>query len=114
MRRDDAYLLDILIAARRAIRCLEGLTRAEFEPSDLNQNAVMRPLEIIGQADRLVSQDLREAHPDIPWEQMVGMRNRLIHEYFRVSLTVQWDTVRDDLPRLVSLVAPLVPSEDAI
>jgi uncharacterized protein with HEPN domain len=111
MRRDDAYLLDILIAARKALKFLEGLTWEEFEQSELHQNAEVHLLEIIGEAARLISQETRDAHPDIPWEQMIGMRNRLIHEYFRVDLATVWDTVRNDLPRLIALVDPLVPPE---
>jgi uncharacterized protein with HEPN domain len=112
MPRDDAYLLDILIAARKALKFLEGMTWEEFEQSELHQNAVVHLLEITGEAARLISQETRDAHPDIPWEQMIGIRNRLIHEYFRVDLTTVWDTVRNDLPRLIALVDPLVPPED--
>ena len=114
MQRDDAYLLDILIAARKARKFLESMTWKEFERSELHQNAVMRPLEIIGEAARLVSQQTRDAHPEIPWEQMIGMRNRLIHEYFRVNLTTVWDTVQNDLPCLIALIEPLVPPEDEV
>ena len=112
MRRDDAYLLDILIAARKALAFVAGMSREAFERSDLHQNAVIRPLEIIGEAARLVSQQTRDAHPDIPWEQMTGMRNRLIHEYFRVDVRTVWDTLQNDLPRLITLIEPLVPPED--
>ena len=114
MQRDDAYLLDILIAARKALKFLEGMTWEEFERDDLRQNAVMRPLEIIGEAAGRVSQKTRDAHPEIPWEQMIGMRNRLVHEYFRINLATVWDTVHDDLPRLVALIEPLVPPEDEV
>ena len=114
MQRDDAYLLDILIAARKALKFLAGMTWEEFERSELHQNAVMRPLEIIGEAARRVSQQTRDAHPEIPWEQMIGLRNRLIHEYFRVNLATVWDTVQNDLPRLIALIEPLVPSEDEV
>jgi uncharacterized protein with HEPN domain len=114
MQRDDAYLLDILIAARKALEFLEGMTWDAFEQSELHQNAVIRPLEIIGEAARRVSQQTRDAHPEIPWAQMIGMRNRLIHEYFRVNLVTVWETVRNDLPSLITLIEPLVPPEDAI
>lgn len=114
MPRDDAYLLDILIAARAAIRFLEGLTWEAFEQSELHQNAVMRPLEIIGEAARRVSRDTQDAHPEIPWDQMIGMRNRLIHEYFRVNLVTVWETVQDDLPPLINLIEPLVPPEHEV
>jgi uncharacterized protein with HEPN domain len=114
MQRDDAYLLDILIAARKALEFLEGMTWDAFERSELHQNAVIRPLEIIGEAARRVSQQTRDAHPEIPWAQMIGMRNRLIHEYFRVNLVTVWETIRNDLPSLITLIEPLVPPEDAI
>jgi uncharacterized protein with HEPN domain len=71
-------------------------------------------LEIIGEAARRVSQQTRDAHPEIPWEQMIGLRNRLIHEYFRVNLATVWDTVQNDLPRLIALIEPLVPPEDEV
>ena len=112
MQRDDAYLLDILIAARKALEFLEDMTWDAFEQSELHQNAVMRPLEIIGEAARRVSQQTRDAHPEVPWAQMVGMRNRLIHEYFRVNLATVWETVQNDLPSLVVLIEPLIPPED--
>ena len=114
MRRDEAYLLDILIAARKALRFLEGMSWEEFQQSELHQNAVMQPLEIIGEAARRVSQQTRDAHPEIRWEEMIGMRNRLIHEYFRVNLKTVWDTVHNDLPSLIALIEPLVPPEDEV
>ncbi len=114
MQRDEAYLLDILIAARKALKFLEDITWEGFERSELHQHAVIRPLEIIGEAARRVSQQTRDAHPEIPWEQMIGMRNRLIHEYFRVNMTTVWETVQNDLPRLITLIEPLVPPEDKL
>ena len=80
MQRDEAYLLDILIEARKALKFIEGLTWEQFEQSELHQNAVIRPLEIIGEAARLVSTQTKDKHPDIPWKQRTGLRNRLIHE----------------------------------
>lgn len=114
MQRDDAYLLDILIAARKALKFLEGMTWEEFERSELHQNAVMRALEIIGEAARRISQQTRDAYPEIPWAQIIGLQNRLIHEYFRIDLAAVWDTVRNDLPGLTALIEPLVPPEDEI
>lgn len=114
MQRDEAYLLDILIAARKALKFLEGTTWEEFERSELHQDAVMRALEIIGEAAGRISQQTRDAHPEIPWTQMVSMRNRLIHEYFRIDLVAVWDTVHNDLPGLIALVEPLVPPEEEV
>ncbi len=112
MRRDDAYLLDILLAAQKARQFLEGMTWADFQQSELHQNAVMHPLTIIGEAAARISQGTRDAHPEIPWTMMTGMRNRLTHEYFRVNLAVVWETVQTDLTDLIAQIAPLVPPDD--
>jgi uncharacterized protein with HEPN domain len=114
MRRDEVYLLDILIAARKALKFVEGIGRNGFEENEIIQNAVMRPLEIIGEASARITKDFRKAHPEIPWMEMVGLRNRLIHEYFRIDFVAVWDTVRDDLPKLIERIEPLVPKEDEI
>jgi uncharacterized protein with HEPN domain len=114
MGRDEAYLLDILIAARKALDFLEGMSWEDFVKSELHQSAAMRPLEVIGEAARRVSRETRDAYPKIPWEQMIGMRNRLIHEYFRVNLVTVWETVQNDLPSLIERVEPLIPPEDEV
>ncbi len=112
MWRDDAYLLDILIAAKRAKEFATDLTWEEFQKSDLHQNAIMRTLEIIGEAARRVSEEFKAAHPEMPWKEMVGMRNRLIHEYFSIDVEKVWDAVQNDIPVLITLVEPLVPPEE--
>lgn len=114
MRRDDAYLLDILIAARQALKFVKGVKKSEFEDNDLLQSAVMRPLEIIGEAASKISSKMRKANPQIPWNEMVGMRNRLIHEYFRVNYEAVWDTIQRDLPALILQIEPLIPKEDEV
>lgn len=114
MRRDDAYLLDMLISAQRAARFVAGLTWEAFADSDLHQSAVIRELEILDEAAHLVSEDTRTAYPELPWQQIIGMRNRLIHEYFRVDLERVWETVLQDIPELISHLQPLVPSEEEI
>jgi uncharacterized protein with HEPN domain len=114
MRRDETYLLDILIAARKALKFVEGIDRDKFEDNEIIQNAVIRPLEIIGEASARVSKDFRKAHAEIPWQEMVGLRNRLIHEYFRIDFGAVWDTLHKDIPKLIEIIEPLVPKEDEI
>ncbi|MBI3802038.1 MAG: DUF86 domain-containing protein [Deltaproteobacteria bacterium] len=109
MWRDDAYLLDILNAARKVSQFITGATEEEFERNELLQSATMRQLGIIGEAARKVSQETRNAHSEIPWSEMIGMRNRLIHEYSRINLKRVWDTIQNDIPRLMTLIEPLVP-----
>ena len=112
MRRDETYLLDILIAARKALKFVEGVDRAEFEDNEVVQNAVLRPLEIIGEASSKISKDFRKSHKEIPWSDLIDLRNRLIHEYFRVDYSAVWDTIQKDLPRLIAQIEPLVPKEE--
>jgi uncharacterized protein with HEPN domain len=114
MRRDETYLLDILIAARKALKFVEGIDQNKFEDNEMIQNAVIRPLEIIGEASARVSKDFRKAHAEIPWREMVGLRNRLVHEYFRIDFGAVWDTIHKDLPKLIEIIEPLVPKEDEI
>ena len=68
-------------------------------------------MEIIGEAASRLSAETRAAHPPIPWREIVGMRNRLVHAYFEIDLRLVWDTVRNDLPPLIARLEPLVPPE---
>ena len=72
----------------------------------------MRALEVIGEAAGKVSGLMRDAHPEIPWSDIIGMRNRLIHEYSRVDVRKVWDTVQNDIPQLIAALEPLVPPEE--
>jgi uncharacterized protein with HEPN domain len=79
MQRDPAYLLDMLQAAQEAQRLCTGLTWEEFEKSKLHQYALVKVIEIIGEAARAVSEEAKAAHPEIPWAPIVDMRNHLVH-----------------------------------
>ena len=112
MRRDEGYLLDILIAARDARLFVSGLTRRQFDESRLHQNAVVKALEIISEAAGRISEEAQKAHPEIPWGEIIGMRNRLVHRYFEVDGEKVWDTVHHDLPPLIAMIESLVPPEE--
>lgn len=113
MRDDAAYLLDILIAARDALSFVLGLTWEQFEESRLHQNAVIKTIEIIGEAAGRLSNETKTTHAEIPWAEIIGMRHRLVHGYFEVNVRYVWDTVQRDLPPLIALIEPLVPPEEA-
>ncbi|HKI02188.1 MAG TPA: DUF86 domain-containing protein [Thermoanaerobaculia bacterium] len=112
MWRDDAYLLDILIASRKVLRYTEGFSWESFRQDERTQDAVMRNIQIIGEAARKLSEELRRDHSEIPWGEILGMRNRLVHEYGRVHVEKVWETVVDDIPALIQQVQPLVPPEE--
>ena len=111
MWRDDAYLLDILIAARKVSRYAEGFSWEGFQEDGRTQDAVMRNLQIIGEAVRKISDEFRNEHPEIPWGDILGMRNRLVHEYGRIQMEKVWETVVDDVPALIRQIEPLVPPD---
>jgi uncharacterized protein with HEPN domain len=111
MSRDSVYLLDILKAGKLALSYLMGKTKEEFLRDTQCQDAVIRRLEVIGEAAGRVSSDTTTKYPDLPWNKMVSMRNIMIHEYDDVDLTIVWDTVQNDLPSLVALLEPLIPPE---
>lgn len=109
MSRDPQYLLDIVEAAKLAVRYVAGKTQEEFLHDTLCQDAVIRRLEIIGEAARRLSPEARTSLPELTWNAMIGMRNLLIHEYDDVDLSIVWDTVRIGLPALINAIEPLVP-----
>jgi uncharacterized protein with HEPN domain len=111
MWRDDALLLDILLATRDARQFVENLDWPAFQASRLHQAAVIRCLEIMGEAAARVSAPSRATHSDIPWRLMADMRNRLIHGYDEVRLDVVWAVVQQELPRLIEVLASLVPPD---
>ncbi len=109
--RDEALLLDMLLAARDARGFVEGLDETAFLASRLHQNAAIRSLEIIGEAAGKVSTTARTAHPEIPWREITGMRHRLIHGYADVRLDIVWIVLRERLGPLVAALEPIVPRD---
>jgi len=100
----DILLREILDAITRVRDYTEGLDFDAFAASVEKQDSVIRRLEIIGEAVRGVPEDVRVKHPAVPWRDIAGARDILIHEYFRVDLEMAWDMVRKDLPLLESEV----------
>ncbi|MBE3581981.1 MAG: DUF86 domain-containing protein [Thermoanaerobacteraceae bacterium] len=87
---------------------VKGVTRDEFFEDFQLQDAVIRRLEVIGEAARQLSADLKARHHNIPWAHVIGMRNILIHEYFGVDLGLVWATVHKDLPVLRDAVLEIL------
>ncbi|MBN2020137.1 MAG: DUF86 domain-containing protein [Sedimentisphaerales bacterium] len=112
MWRDDAYMLDMLLAARKAQKFTYNVNWEQFKADDLLQNAVMHQIQIIGEAARKISQQYKDSHPEISWQGIIGMRNRLVHEYFDIIPERVWDVVQNNIPELIELVRPLVPPDE--
>jgi uncharacterized protein with HEPN domain len=111
-RNDAAYLLEMLLAAQDAARFATGLTFSQFEKSRLHQYAILKAIEVIGEAAARVSAETKQNQPDVPWSEIVGMRNRLVHGYFEVNLQRVWDTVQNELATLIDQVEQIVPRGD--
>lgn len=88
--RDAEHLQDVLMAAGLIEQFVEGVSRNDFEHDAMRESAVIRQLEVIGEAVKRVSADFRAAHPEIPWREMAGMRDILIHAYDHVNLDEVW------------------------
>jgi len=102
MRKDDAIRLrHMLDAAREALSFAQGKNRKDLSVDRMLVLSLIKSVEIVGEAASTVTQELCERHPDIPWRDIVAMRNRLIHVYFDIDLDRVWDTITDDLPRLI-------------
>ena len=108
-RHDDAVRLRHLAeAARKAVALTAGRPKAEVAADEIGQLALARLLEIVGEAAGKVSPEFRAAHPELPWAEMSGLRNRLAHAYFDVDLDVLLDVVATDLPPLIAQVEGLL------
>lgn len=110
MPGDSSYVLDMLEMARLAIRHADALTREEFDRNRLLQDGLVREIQVLGEAARKVSAELRAASPEIPWSKIVGMRNVLVHDYIEVDLDEIWRVAREDLPALIPHLERLAPS----
>ena len=110
--RDLSLLLDIVIAARDARSFVGGLDEPAFLASRLHQNAVIRSLEVIGEAANTLTPQCQAALPDISWREIIGLRHRLIHGYAEVQLDRVWTIVQNDLAPLIAALEPLIPPDE--
>jgi uncharacterized protein with HEPN domain len=99
--RDRVFIAQMAEGAEAALEFSADHTRESFASDRLVAFAVVRAIQLVGQAARGVSEPVQTANPDVPWRQMVGMRNVVVHDYADVDLDLVWKTVREDLPGLI-------------
>ncbi len=110
-RDDNVRLRHMLDAARQALQFAQGRTRADLDRDLMLVFSLVKAIEIIGEAASQVSEIGRENVSDIPWADIIGMRNRLVHAYYDINREILWQTVRRDLPPLVATLEHVLSGE---
>jgi uncharacterized protein with HEPN domain len=107
--RDLVYVGHMLDMARKAVVKVQNLSRETYDADENLRLALTHLVQVIGEAARRVSREFTAAHPEIPWEDIVGMRHKVVHDYLGVDEDIVWEVVTEDLPKLVETLDPLVP-----
>ncbi len=102
------YLRDILDAIEKAEQFTQGMDFERFSSDYKTRFAVIRALEIIGEASKKIPEAVKRQNPDLPWRDMAGIRDKLIHEYFGLNLQVVWKTLNEDLPKLKPAISDML------
>jgi uncharacterized protein with HEPN domain len=108
MIKDDlAYIEHILDCIRKINEFSSGLTLKEFKTNEMAQDAIIRNIEIIGEASKRISVDTKQTYYKIPWKEIAGMRDKLIHDYLGVDVSVVWKTIKEDIPALEKSISEI-------
>lgn len=108
---DLLYLGHMLDMAKKAVEKTKGINREAYDSDENLRLALTHLMQIIGEAARRVSAETQREHPEIPWTNIIGMRNIVVHDYFQVDEDIVWDVVTQDLPPLVAALERIVPPE---
>lgn len=109
-RHDRLYLYDILECCDRVAEYIVGVNETDYHANTMLQDALVRNIEVVGEAVKNLSPELKEINPDVAWSQIARMRDKIAHHYFRINLDVVWQTATDDLPQLKPRIAEIYES----
>lgn len=108
MRNYKFYIKDIFDAMESIENFVENMNFEEFKKDNKTTSAVVRKFEIIGEATKQIPEDLRRKYPQVAWKEMAGMRDKLIHSYFRVDYKLVWTTIKERLPNTISIFRQII------
>ncbi|MBC7541883.1 MAG: DUF86 domain-containing protein [Candidatus Sericytochromatia bacterium] len=102
MQRDDlVYVHHMLETANRIIVRTQPIDRSAFDADEDRQLAVLHLIQVFGESARRVSEPFKSRHPDVPWREIVGMRTKIVHDYFETDFGIVWDVAKEKLPALI-------------
>ena len=101
-RTDELFVYDILECCEKIEQYLTGVTKENFFENPMLQDAVVRNIEIIGEASKSLSSEFRERSPEVEWRDIIRMRDKMVHHYFKLDLDVVWQTATQDVPQLAT------------
>ncbi|MBD2593288.1 DUF86 domain-containing protein [Nostoc spongiaeforme FACHB-130] len=110
--RDLESLIDIHHYSQNAISFVSGITKVEFVEDQKTIAAVMYAIAVMGEATKRLSTEFREQHSYLPWKELAGLRDRLVHDYKNIDLDILWDVVSVEIPALLVSLEPLLPKQD--
>lgn len=108
MRDPKLYLKDILAAMDAIEKFVEEIDFEAFKNDDMKSSAVIRKFEIIGEATKNMPEEIKQKYPAIPWKDMSGMRDRLIHFYFGIKYELVWETIKKEIPKVKALIKKIL------
>jgi uncharacterized protein with HEPN domain len=101
---NTVYIHHISDSCKKCLKFTTGMNYEQFVSDEKTISAVVRELSVIGEAARKTTEDFRSKNPHVPWEKILGMRNRLVHDYMGVQLPIVWQTIEDDIPELKKII----------
>jgi len=111
-KTDAIRLRHMLDAAREAVEFTQGQTWDDFQQNRLVQRGVLYAIAVIGEAGANITAEYRAGHPEVPWREIIGMRNRLVHAYFDINVALIWKTVQEVIPPFITTLERLVEEEE--